>query len=173
MAWYHKFICHHGATRTEATIRSTMMWPRLTKDVQAHCKTCKLCQLHMKNRKQYGKLPAKVEIVCVDLVGPWSVKTPSGTEKLEALTAIDPATGWFGIVYIPDKSAETVMDTFHNCWFTRYPRPIKVTFDNRSEFKAFFKEMCDNFGIKCRPTTSYNPQGNSIIERVHQGMGNM
>jgi transposase InsO family protein len=32
--------------------------------------------------------------------------------------------------------------------------------------------MCDNLGIKCRPTTSYNPQGNSIIERIHQVMGN-
>jgi hypothetical protein len=38
---------------------------------------------------------------------------------------------------------------------------------------SVFKEMCDNLGIKCRPTTSYNPQGNSIIERIHQVMGNM
>ena len=178
-AWYHEYLCHPGATRTEATIRATMTWPGLTKDVQAHCKKCKLCQIHKKNRKQYGKLPAKVaeatpwQIVCIDLVGPWSVKTPSGIKKLSAFTAIDPATSWFEIVSIPDKNAATVMDVFHNCWLTRYPRPIKVTFDNGSEFKAVFKEMCDNFGIKCRPTTSYNPQGNSIIERVHQVMGNM
>jgi hypothetical protein len=33
--------------------------------------------------------------------------------------------------------------------------------------------MCYNLGIKFRPTTSYNPQGNSIIERAHQVMGNM
>jgi transposase InsO family protein len=33
--------------------------------------------------------------------------------------------------------------------------------------------MCDNLGIQCRPTTSYNPQGNSIIERIHQVMGTM
>jgi hypothetical protein len=33
--------------------------------------------------------------------------------------------------------------------------------------------MCDNLVIKCRPTTFYNPQGNSIIERIHQVMGNM
>jgi hypothetical protein len=39
--------------------------------------------------------------------------------------------------------------------------------------KVFFKEMCDNLGIKCRPTTSYYPQGNSLIERIHQFMGNM
>jgi hypothetical protein len=33
--------------------------------------------------------------------------------------------------------------------------------------------MCDNLGVKCRPTTSYNPQGNSIIERIHQVMSNI
>jgi transposase InsO family protein len=65
------------------------------------------------------------------------------------------------------------MDAFHNNWLCRYPRHIQVTFDNGSEFKSVFKEMCDNLGIKCRPTTSYNTQGNSIIERIHQVMGNM
>jgi hypothetical protein len=55
-------------------------------------------------------------------------------KKLKDFTEIDPATGWFEIVSIPDKIAETVMDTFHNCVLNCYPRPIKVTFDNESEF---------------------------------------
>jgi hypothetical protein len=63
------------------------------------------------------------------------------------------------------------MDTFHNCWLTRDTRPItQVIFDNGIEFKALFKEMCDNVGDTCRPTPSYNPQRNSIIERIHQCM---
>jgi transposase InsO family protein len=65
------------------------------------------------------------------------------------------------------------MYAFYNNWLCRYPRPIQVTFDNSSKFKSVFKEMCDNLGIQCRPTTSYNSQGNSIIERIHQVMGNM
>jgi transposase InsO family protein len=65
------------------------------------------------------------------------------------------------------------MDAFHNKWICLYPRHMQVTFDNGSEFKSVFKEMCDNLGIKCRPTTSYNSQGNSIIERIHQVLGNM
>jgi transposase InsO family protein len=60
------------------------------------------------------------------------------------------------------------MDAFNNNWLCCNPRHIQVTFDNGSEFKSVFKEMCDNLGIKCSPTTSYNPQGNSIIERIHQ-----
>jgi transposase InsO family protein len=66
-----------------------------------------------------------------------------------------------------------VIISFHNNWICHYPRPIQVTFVNGSDFKRVFKEMCDNLGIKCSPTTSYNPQGNSIIERIHQIMGNI
>jgi transposase InsO family protein len=109
----------------------------------------------------------------VDLVGPWKVKTPSGTTTLRCSTAIDSATSWSEIVEITDKRSQTVMDAFHNNWLCRYPRPIQVNFDNGSEFKSVFKEMCDNLRIKCSPTTYYNPQGNSVIERIHQVMGNM
>jgi hypothetical protein len=86
---------------------------------------------------------------------------------------IDPATSWPEICEITDKRSQTVMDAFHNNWLCRYRRPIQVTFDNGSEFKSVFEEMCDNLGINCRPTTSYNPQGNAVIERIHQVMGNM
>ena len=98
------------------------------------------------------------------------MSTPSGKKQLLAFTAIDPATGWFEVVDIPDTSAGTVMDAFHTQWLCRYPRPTKVIFDNGSEFKNVFKEMCENLGIRCKPTTYYNPQGNAIVERIHQVM---
>jgi hypothetical protein len=40
IAWYHKYLCHPGATRTKATIRGTITWPGLTRNVQSYCKTC-------------------------------------------------------------------------------------------------------------------------------------
>ena len=33
--------------------------------------------------------------------------------------------------------------------------------------------MCENYGIKAKPTTSHNPQANAIIERVHKVAKNM
>ena len=41
-----------------------------------------------------------------------------------------------------------------------------------SEFKAQFKQMCDNYGMKEKPSSSYNPQSNGIVERAHQVLGN-
>jgi hypothetical protein len=42
------------------------------------------------------------------------------------------------------------------------------------EFMGEFTRMVqDNYGIKKKPTTTRNPQENSIIERIHQTIGNM
>jgi hypothetical protein len=113
------------------------------------------------------------EIIKVDLIERWIFKTPSGVKTLRYFTAIDPATSWPEICEITDKRSQTVVDAFHNNWLCCYPRAIQVTFDNVYGFKSVFKEMCDNLGMKCRPTTFYNPQGNSIIERIQKVMGNM
>jgi hypothetical protein len=53
--WYHQYLCHPGATHTEATLRNTMTWSGLTRNVQSHCKTCKLCQFNKKKENSMVK----------------------------------------------------------------------------------------------------------------------
>jgi hypothetical protein len=56
--------------------------------------------------KKYGLYLLKLAasyfwiMVCVDLVGPFTIRTPSKTQSLLVLIMIDPAinTGWFEIV---------------------------------------------------------------------------
>ena len=88
---------------------------------------------------------------------------------------IDPATGWFEIKEIPSKDAATVANLVELTWLTRYPWPTQITFDRGTEFMAEFAKMVRNdYGIKTKPiTTRRNPQANSIIERIHQTIGNM
>jgi len=100
------------------------------------------------------------------------IRTPTKTHKLRALTMIDPATGWFEIKDLQAVDSGTVMEAFHNEWLCRYPQPTYVGFDNGSEFKKLFKEMCDNYGLETKRSTAYNPQGNSMIERIHQVLQN-
>jgi hypothetical protein len=33
--------------------------------------------------------------------------------------------------------------------------------------------MCENYGIKAKPTTNHNPQANAIIEQVHKAVNEM
>jgi hypothetical protein len=71
-------------------------------------------------------------MVCVDLVGPFTIRTPTKTHSLLALTMIDPTinTGWFEIVEATNKSATSIQDLFHNTWLARYLQPQCIVFDN-------------------------------------------
>jgi hypothetical protein len=158
-----------------------MTWPGLTQDVEWLHSTCPVCQLTKRERKKYGLLPPKVAesnpwvmvMVCIDLVGSFTIKIPLMTHSLLALTIIDPATGWFEIVKDDNKSAAFIQDLFRNTWLARYPQPQFIVFDNGGKVKREFKQMCNNYGIIATPTTSHNPQANSMIEQVHKVVNEM
>lgn len=132
---------------------------------------------------KYGKLPAKTaetepwDTLCVDLIGPYQIKatTAKATDMvLHAVTMIDPATGWFEIKQIPNKEAHTVAETVEQTWLSRYPWPTQVNLDRGTEFMGEFTRMMnEDYGVKKKPITARNPQANSIIERVHQTIGQM
>ena len=61
--------------------------------------------MNKRQKHKYGKLPAKLaittpwEAVCVDLIGPYTLKGKDGTQiDFMCVTMIDPATSWFEIV---------------------------------------------------------------------------
>jgi hypothetical protein len=67
---------------------------------------------------------------------------------------MDPSTGWFEIVEATYKSETYIQDLFHNTWLAFYPRPQFIVFNNgiTGQFKHEFKQICDNYGIKAKPT---------------------
>ena len=110
------------------------------------------------------------------------------------LTMIDPASGWFEIVELPiheipkkkskkkgkpekteyfDKTSAQISRLVNKSWFSRYPRCQQIIYDNGSEFKLHFEDLCETYGIKRKPTTIKNPQANAILERVHQVVTSM
>ena len=75
---------------------------------------------------------------------------------------------------IPSKDAATVANLVELTWLTRYPWPTIITFNRGTEFMAKFAKMVRNdYGVKTKPITTRNPQAISIIERIHQMIGNM
>ena len=87
---------------------------------------------------------------------------------------IDSATGWTENCTVSSTAADLVSNIVELVWLTRYPLPSKVIVDCGNEFLAEFKTMIQaNYGITVKPITSRNPQANSILERVHQTIGNI
>jgi hypothetical protein len=136
------------------------------------------------------------EALCVDLVGPYTLKGKDGAQiDFMCLTMIDPASSWFEIVELPvleyitppyltkkdtkthktqtketyfDKTSTMISHLVNKTWFSRYPCCQNIIYDNESEFKLHFEALCDSYGINRKPTSVKNPQANAILERVHQ-----
>ena len=111
----------------------------------------------------------------MDLIGPYTV-TKNKREKISlwCCTMIDPATGWVEIVEINTKSADEIINIVDQAWLSRYPWPTKVISDRGGEFMAEFRQSLeDGYGITKRTITTRNPQANSVLERVHQTLGNI
>ena len=185
ITWYHHWLIHPGSERMMKTINLTMTWPKMEANIKKFCKTCEKCQLAKKKVRKYGKLPAKTaeripwHNVQVDCIGPYTVRQKYGKKivkrKLRALTMIDPVTSWFEISVIPedDMSSDKISTLFYDAWLCRYPRPVRITYDNGSEFKKDFQSLCNEYDLNKHPTTVKNPQSNGIVERVHQVINNM
>jgi hypothetical protein len=151
----------------------------MRESVKDICSKCRTCQKTKRTYMKYGLLPEKEaeadpwEKLCVDLIGPCTIKRknkPSLT--LWCVTMIDPATGWFEMVQIPNKRADNIANIVEVTWLTRYPWPSQIVFDKGSEFMTEFTEMVKkDYQIKIKGIPTRNPQANAIIERVHQTLG--
>jgi hypothetical protein len=132
---------------------------------------------------KFGHLPEKQadvipwKQVCIDLIGPYKIgseKNKQYATTLHCLTMIDPATGWFEIVEIPDKSSQTVANAFEMTWLSRYPWPTEVVMDRGREFMGEVKNMLrEDYGITRKPITTRNPQANAMVECAHGTIHNM
>ena len=80
----------------------------------------------IRDKKKYGYLLIKdVEfhpwkMLCVDLIGPYTVCTKKGVQSLHAMSMFDPATLWFEVVEIPIKKAITCANILENNWLCCY-----------------------------------------------------
>ena len=124
---------------------------------------------------RYGKLPlqnanvAPYNEVCVDLIGPWKIRTGNNEHVFNALTCIGPVTNLVEPIRINDKSSPHVSDQFENCLLSRYPRCNICVHDNGGKIIGCpFQGLLQWAGIKNVTTTVKNPQSNVICERMHQ-----
>ena len=77
------------------------------------------------------------------------------------------------VVRINNKTSPHVALHFENTWLTRYPCPLHCIYDQGGEFVGYpFQHVLQKHNIKGHPTTSKNPQANSVCERMHQAIGN-
>ena len=128
----------------------------------------------------YGHLPPRHtnlipwEEVMVDLIGPWKVKVNEQEIFFNALMCIDPITNLVEMIRIENKTSNHIVQQFKNCWLNHCPCPNKCIHDKGGEFVGWeFQGLLARADIAHSPTTSHNPQANSVCERLHQTIANI
>jgi len=182
--WCHLTLMHPGEKRLELTSTQHYAWIGLsTTCVNVH-KRCENCAVSKKRDKKYGLLPPKPtpEIIpwhtlCIDMVSPYKFgneKKPETYIEFHCMTMIDPATGFFDIVDIGQKTANVIANWLEIHWLSRHPWSTEITMDKGSEFAAEVRDTLKNeCGFVRKIITSRNPQSNSMIERCHKTLHNM
>ena len=176
--WYHIVTGHPGSKKLRLTLQQRYHHPELRRYIDKY--NCPVCQKHKLDGKGYGLLPMRdlkeqpFEEVAVDLIGPWLVQVRGKPCEFNALTAIDTVTNLVEIVRIDNRTSEHITTKFAQVWMARYPWPKRCVHDNGGEFVGWeFQRFLDKCNVKDVPTTSRNPQANSICERMHQSVGNV
>ena len=85
------------------------------------------------------------------------------------MTCIDRFSRWPEAIPIENTLAETICDAFYNSWISRYGCPNKIISDRGRQFTSnVFAELAKFVGAQHLKTTSYHPQSNGLIERMHR-----
>ena len=176
--WFHQVTGHPGSKRLHMQISSRYYHRDLRRLIDSY--KCDHCQRHKLDGKGYGHLPEReirsmpFEECAVDLIGPWTIQVRDKPYEFNALTMIDTVSNLVELVRIDDKTSAHIAKKFAQVWLTRYPWPARCIHDNGGEFIGpEFQLLLEGCRIKDVPTTSKNPQANSICERMHQTVGNV
>ena len=89
---------------------------------------------------------------------------------------IDPVTGWFEVTQYRDKKAMTIANLVETTWIVRYPWPVEITYDRGGKLLGheFKNSLIENeYGIKTKPVSPGKQQANTIVEIIHQVLGNL
>lgn len=164
-------MAHPGVKATVKNIVAKFIWPGIRNDVRKWAQSCISCQQNKVTRHtkspigDFKQPDDRFKVVHVDIIGPLS---PSDG-NMYCLTCIDRLSSWMEIIPMPNITAESVASSFYNNWITRFGVPEIIVTDQGKQFESeLFRSLAMLCGAKVQHTTSYHPQANGKIERLHR-----
>lgn len=104
---------------------------------------------------------------------PWTIGPRARKLVFCAMTVTDTGSNLVEIKHMLSTTAKAGAHAVENTWLSRCPKPIRIASDQGPEHGQKFTTMCENNGIRHSTSTSRNPQGDLLIERIHETIGQM
>ena len=173
----HETLNHPGIQTSYETLRKYWIIPKLKEKLKEQREKCQTCQKYLKTTHKYGKIKGSIHTespfkdICSDIYGPINTSFfEEGNEnnKIYLLSITDRCTRWSEIYMLKDLYTSSIINGFKS-WINNNPHPETILTDQgRPYISQEFSEFCESNNIKHRMTTTYNPTGNSISERLNQ-----
>lgn len=132
------------------------------------CQDCQRSKITRHTKSPIGTFPLssrRFAEVHLDIVGPF----PLSDGHRYILTCIDRFTRWMEAIPMPNITAETVSQSFLNGWVSRFGSPDIVHTDRGRQFTSnTFRNLLKLLGTRLKHSTSYHPQSNGLVERLHR-----
>ena len=166
-------LMHQGSDRMEALIAQHYWWPKYYKDCKQYCKYCDSCQKSGK-RSGYGRKIPKMKLfpattpneqVSIDIVGP----LPVTKDKYRYIVSmIDKFTRYCILIPVKNIKSLTILKAFEH-WVKFFGPPKKVLSDNGTQFTSEMFKSYNNYNETEQTfTTTYHPECNGQVERLHR-----
>ena len=164
-------LSHQGSNATISDAKRRFLWHSMSSDLRRLCRACVPCQRskilrHTRAPLQDLPLPdRRFDVLNLDLVGP----LPVSEGHTYLLTVVDRFSRWVEAIPLSDITAATCASAFLHGWISRFGVPSRVITDQGRQFNStLWRDMAALLGITPVLTTSYHPQSNGMIERVHR-----
>ena len=164
-------ISHGGGKATLRLIRARFVWSCMASDCLAFARSCARCQSskifrHVRAPLSQRSLPDdRFVSLHLDLVGP----LPESEGHTYLLTIIDRYSRWLEAIPLSSVTAVDCARALLRGWISRFGVPQDITTDQGPQFTSvLWTELMASLGVKALRTTSYHPQSNGMVERVHR-----
>ena len=143
----------------------------MSSEILSRARACQDCHASKVARHVKAPLSRRSEPDCrftslhVDLVGP----LPQSEGMRYIFTIIDRFSRWIEAIPLPTMTAADCAQALLRHWVSRYGVPSDITSDQGRQFTSdLWRDLHRSLGIKSLRTTSYHPQANGMVERLHR-----
>ena len=167
---FHSFLGHPGIEKTQNVIRNEYYWPAMDKTINETLSKCEECQ---NNKNLNGRIRAPLQNIVsdrpfqtigIDITGPFRT-TKNGHRYI--LGIIDYFSKYISLIPVSSIEAERMAQEVWIHWISKFGIPERIHSDCGTNFQSkFFKEFCNNLGIRKTATSPYYPQSDGLVERL-------
>lgn len=130
------------------------------------CQKAKVARHDIRPWQQFELPGARFDHVHVDFVGPLPMAR-GGIQYL--FTIIDRYSRYPVVVPVTTTSARVAIKAFTERWMALFGIPLTLTSDQGPAFRSTeFNNFLSRHNIRWQPATTYHPQANGLVERLHR-----